>query len=231
MHPASNSIVDSNKAAGSSSAAGRKPANAARHAGQAEAVEIKIQHRRRVQRQHLAHDQPADDGDAERRRISRRRRSSSASGSAPSMAAMVVIMIGRNRRGRLRRSPRGGMSRVRSASNAKSIIRMAFFLTMPISRITPISAMMLNSVEQQQRQHRADAGRGQGGQDGDRMHVGFRTARRARCRSRSAPTAIRSGSLLPATLEGLRGAGEAAMDAGRHADLAAPPPRSPRWRR
>ena len=29
---------------------------------------------------------------------------------------------------------------------AKSIIMMAFFLTMPISRITPISAMMENSV-------------------------------------------------------------------------------------
>ena len=28
---------------------------------------------------------------------------------------------------------------------AKSIIMMAFFLTMPISRITPISEMMLNS--------------------------------------------------------------------------------------
>ena len=38
------------------------------------------------------------------------------------------------------------MSCVRSASSAKSIIMMAFFLTMPISRITPISAMMLNSV-------------------------------------------------------------------------------------
>ena len=38
------------------------------------------------------------------------------------------------------------MSRSRSASSAKSIIMMAFFLTMPISRITPISAMMLNSV-------------------------------------------------------------------------------------
>ncbi len=35
---------------------------------------------------------------------------------------------------------------MRSASSAKSIIMIAFFLTMPISRITPISAMMLNSV-------------------------------------------------------------------------------------
>ena len=34
----------------------------------------------------------------------------------------------------------------RSASSAKSIIRMAFFFTMPISRMTPISEMMLNSM-------------------------------------------------------------------------------------
>ncbi len=29
---------------------------------------------------------------------------------------------------------------------AKSIIRMAFFLTMPMSRMTPIRAMMVNSM-------------------------------------------------------------------------------------
>ena len=34
----------------------------------------------------------------------------------------------------------------RSASMAKSIIMMAFFFTMPMSRMTPMSAMMLNSV-------------------------------------------------------------------------------------
>ncbi|MNF17150.1 hypothetical protein D3C80_2204920 [compost metagenome] len=33
-----------------------------------------------------------------------------------------------------------------SASSAKSIIIMAFFFTMPISRITPIRAIRLNSV-------------------------------------------------------------------------------------
>ena len=36
--------------------------------------------------------------------------------------------------------------RVRSVSSATSIIMMAFFLTMPISRMTPISAIRLNSV-------------------------------------------------------------------------------------
>ena len=34
----------------------------------------------------------------------------------------------------------------RSASMAKSIIMMAFFFTMPMRRMIPISAMMLNSV-------------------------------------------------------------------------------------
>ena len=34
----------------------------------------------------------------------------------------------------------------RSAAMAKSIIMIAFFLTMPISSITPIMAIMLNSV-------------------------------------------------------------------------------------
>ena len=51
------------------------------------------------------------------------------------------------------------------------MIRIAFFLTMPISRNTPISAMIENSMrEQQQRQHRADAGRRQGRQHRDRMY-------------------------------------------------------------
>ena len=36
----------------------------------------------------------------------------------------------------------------RSASRAKSIIMMAFFFTMPISRMMPISAMTLKSVRQ-----------------------------------------------------------------------------------
>ena len=38
----------------------------------------------------------------------------------------------------------GVSPRDRSASSAKSMIRMAFFLTMPISNTTPISAMMSN---------------------------------------------------------------------------------------
>ena len=41
---------------------------------------------------------------------------------------------------------RGDRSSPRSTSSAKSIIMIAFFLTMPIKRMTPISAMMLKSV-------------------------------------------------------------------------------------
>ena len=58
----------------------------------------------------------------------------------------------------------------RSASSAKSIIMMAFFFTMPISRMMPMSAMTSNSVlVTQQRQQRADAGRRQRREDRDRM--------------------------------------------------------------
>ena len=41
---------------------------------------------------------------------------------------------------------RGLMPRLRSASRAKSIIRMAFFLTMPISKMMPIKAINDSSV-------------------------------------------------------------------------------------
>ena len=62
--------------------------------------------------------------------------------------------------------------RARFASMAKSIIMIAFFLTMPISRITPISADDVEfGVEQHQRQQRADAGRRQRRENGDRVDV------------------------------------------------------------
>ena len=57
-------------------------------------------------------------------------------------AAIVVIMIGRNRT--LHASmiaSRGDFPSFRSASSAKSIIMIAFFFTMPISSTMPISAM------------------------------------------------------------------------------------------
>ena len=70
-----------------------------------------------------------------------------ASGSAPRPAASVVIKIGRKRsRHASRTACTAVRPRARSASSAKSMIRMAFFFTMPISKNTPISAMMENSI-------------------------------------------------------------------------------------
>ncbi len=61
----------------------------------------------------------------------------SASGSAPSMAAAVVIMIGRKRSRQARRIASKAFMPARCASSAKSIIMIAFFLTMPISSTMP----------------------------------------------------------------------------------------------
>ena len=62
-----------------------------------EAVEEEIDDRGGVEREDLAEDQAADDGDAERRRSSEPVPVPSASGTPPSRAAMVVIMMGRKR--------------------------------------------------------------------------------------------------------------------------------------
>jgi hypothetical protein len=57
-------------------------------APEAEAVEIQIDDRRRVKREHLADDQAADDRDAERPPQFRAVAEADASGMAPSSAAM-----------------------------------------------------------------------------------------------------------------------------------------------
>ena len=81
------------------------------------------------------------------RRISAPSPAPSASGSAPSIAAIVVIRIGRKRsRHASKIASRVESPRARSASSAKSIIMIAFFFTMPISRITPMNAMIVKSV-------------------------------------------------------------------------------------
>src|SRR6266576_2168783 len=58
----------------------------------------------------------------------------------------------------------GDLPSLRSASSAKSIIMMAFFLTMPISRMMPMSATTPNSVRQSRRARMAptpeEGGRG-----------------------------------------------------------------------
>ena len=148
----------------------------------------------------------------------------SASGSAPSRAAAVVIMIGRKRiRQAWKIASRLDAPSLRSALSAKSIIRMAFFLTMPISRMTPITAMRENSVlSSHQRQHRADAGRGQGGQDGDRMDEAL-VEHAEHDVDREQGGADQHRLAVQRLLEHLRGAGEAADDVGRHMQVARPP--------
>ena len=70
----------------------------------------------------------------------------SISGSAPRIAAIVVIRIGRKRsRHACRIASTGGRPSTRSASRAKSIIMIAFFFTMPISRMMPMIAMTSSS--------------------------------------------------------------------------------------
>jgi hypothetical protein len=70
----------------------------------------------------------------------------SISGTPPSIAAMVVIMIGRKRSSAaLRIDCSGDRCSSRSAEIAKSTIMMPFFLTMPIKRMMPISAIRLKS--------------------------------------------------------------------------------------
>ena len=62
------------------------------------------------------------------------------------------------------------MPRSRSACSAKSIIMIAFFLTMPISRIMPMSAMIVNGMPHRiSASDRADAGGGNRREDRDGM--------------------------------------------------------------
>ena len=69
----------------------------------------------------------------------------SAIGSVPISAASVVIMIGRKRMRQASRIASSGAAPARCRCSAKSIIMMAFFLTMPISIRMPMMAMTLRS--------------------------------------------------------------------------------------
>ena len=71
------------------------------------------------------------------------------SGTAPSSAAMVVIMIGRNRNRQASHIASSGvLPCTRSDSSAKSTIMMAFFFTIPMSSTMPTSATSERSVPQ-----------------------------------------------------------------------------------
>ena len=68
-------------------------------------------------------------------------------GKALSKAHKVVIKIGRKRcKQAWWMASRGAKPCSRSASSAKSIIMMAFFLTMPISNTMPITAIIPRSM-------------------------------------------------------------------------------------
>ena len=96
---------------------------------------------------------------------------------------------------------------------------MAFFLTMPISRMTPISAMMLNSVWNSSSASTApDARRGQGREDGDGVDVALVENAEHDVdggeRREDQDRLVAQGLLI-----GARRALEAAMDGRGHADL------------
>ena len=72
-----------------------------------------------------------------------------ASGVAPSIAAIVVMRIGRNRsRLASRMASKALLCSLRCASSAKSIIMIAFFCTIPINRTIPMMATTVSSSAQ-----------------------------------------------------------------------------------
>ena len=135
---------------------------------------VEINHRRGVKREKLREQQPADNRDAQR----------------PAQFRAGALFERQRQRAEQRRHRRhhdragnaagtpgrwispAAVLRSRSASSAKSIIMIAFFFTMPMSRMMPISAISeRSSPADDQRQQRAHARRGQAGQNRDRMNV------------------------------------------------------------
>src|SRR5882672_11442026 len=95
----------------------------------------------------------------------------SAIGVAPASAASVVIMIGRNRVAAALRIASRGLAPAWRATTAKSTIMIAFFLTIPTSRINPTKAIdAQRRAGQLQCEQRADARSRQPRQDGQRMN-------------------------------------------------------------
>ncbi len=95
----------------------------------------------------------------------------SISGKAPNSAATVVIRMGRKRSSAAWwMASVGDLPSLRSASSAKSIIMMAFFLTMPIKQNDADDRDDVEVVAgDDQEEQRAHARRRQGGQDRHRM--------------------------------------------------------------
>ena len=157
----------------------------------AEAVEIEVDHRRRIERQDLADEQAADDRDAERLAQLR-----------------AVAEADRQRQGAQDRR-HGGHQDGPEAQDGGLVDRLggiepivAFALQRHVDHH---DGVLLDDADQQQhadhgddaelhvgdleRQQRADAGRRQGRQDRDRDGCSSRRGCRARCRRRPAPPA------------------------------------------
>jgi len=144
-----------------------------------------------------------------------------ASGRAPSMAAMVVIRIGRKRS--------------RQAWKIAACRLQPFGAFDLEGDVDHHDGVLLHDSDQQQhadhgddaeldaehleRQQGADARGRKRREDRDRMGCSSRTECPARCRSRSTPPTTMKTWLLSDFLEGLRRAGKRAVDGGGHADF------------
>ena len=96
---------------------------------------------------------------------------------------------------------------------------IAFFLTMPMSRITPISAMIDEfRLNEQQRKQRAHARRRQRRQDRERMHLAL-VQHAEHDVDREYRREDQPRLAVERRLERARGALEAAVQRRRHADL------------
>ena len=136
-------------------------------------VEIKIDDRSREQRECLAHDESADNGHSQWTPefgpgacTQRQRQSSQERGHGGHHDRPEAQHAGFVDRLRAESLPS------RSVSSAKSIIMIAFFFTMPISRMMPINRHHVQlAVSQQQGEDRAHASRRQGRKNRDGMNV------------------------------------------------------------
>ena len=113
----------------------------------------------------------------------------------------------------------GFLPSLRSASSAKSIIMMAFFFTMPISRMMPIKRHHAQvHAEQRERENCAHAGRGQRGQNRDGMDVAL--VQHAQHDVHGDDGRQNQPAFIgQRCLKGPRRALEASLDAGRQSDL------------
>ena len=123
---------------------------------------------------------------------------------------------------------RGVLPCSRSATSAKSIIMIAFFLTMPMSSTMPMIEITLRSMlEHEQREHRADARRRQRRDDRQRVDEALvEDAEHDVDREQRGEHEDRLGAQR--VLERLQRAGEEAVDRRRRAELALASARSMR---